>query len=57
MSFVNSICTVRGGTHVNSVADRICSRIVEDIKRKHKKLKLKIRNFQIKNNLWIFLNS
>ncbi len=48
VSFVNSICTTRGGTHVNSVTDRICSSIIAEVKKKHKKLNLKIKNFQIK---------
>ena len=48
VSFVNSICTIRGGTHVNSVTDRICTSIIVEVKKKYKKLKLKIKNFQIK---------
>lgn len=51
VSFVNSICTIRGGTHVNSVTDRICTNIIQEVKKKHKKLKLKIKNFQIKQQL------
>ena len=41
VSFVNSICTIRGGTHVNHVTDQICSKLMEIIKKKHKKLEIK----------------
>jgi DNA topoisomerase II len=55
VSFVNGICTIKGGTHVNYVTDQIVERISEHVKKKHKDLKLKAP--QIKQNLWIFVNS
>jgi DNA topoisomerase II len=24
VSFVNSVCTIKGGTHVNAVVDQVC---------------------------------
>ena len=54
VSFVNNICTSRGGTHCNYIADQIVKRISEIIQRKHKKLNIKPA--QIKNNLWLFIN-
>ncbi len=54
VSFVNSICTSRGGSHVNYVTEQITEKILETIKKKHKDLNLK--PFQVKNHLWIFLN-
>lgn len=47
VSYVNSICTIRGGTHVNYIADQIVAKIHETIKKKHKDLK-NIKPFQIK---------
>lgn len=35
-SFVNSICTSRGGTHVSAIVDQLTERISEQIKKKHK---------------------
>lgn len=54
-SFVNSINTLRGGTHVNYIADQVSAKILEHMKKKHKNTKIK--QFQIKNHLWIFVNS
>lgn len=39
-SFVNSICTSKGGTHVNAIVDQITEKIAESIKKKNK-VKLK----------------
>lgn len=55
VSFVNSICTVKGGTHVGHVADQIATRIGEHVAKKDKKVKVK--PFQIKNQLSLFVNS
>ena len=55
VSFVNSICTTRGGTHVNHVADLLVEQLLEEIKKKNKKLQIKPP--VIKNNLWVFVNS
>ena len=54
VSFVNGICTSKGGTHVNYIIDQIIERIAETIKKKAKDIKL--NNNQIKQNIWIFLN-
>ncbi|EME32653.1 DNA topoisomerase II [Galdieria sulphuraria] len=53
VSFVNSIWTMKGGTHVNHIVDQIISKVNEHIEKKHKGLKLK--PFQIKNHLWVFV--
>ncbi len=55
VSFVNSICTVKGGTHVNYVTDQLVKAITEKIKKKDKNCNLKPH--QIKSHLWIFVNS
>ena len=54
VSFVNGICTSKGGTHVNYILDQILERILETIKKKAKDIKL--NSNQIKQNIWVFLN-
>ena len=41
VSFVNSICTTKGGTHVNYIADQIVSNIMKAVVKKNKKLQVK----------------
>ena len=55
VSFVNSICTSRGGTHVNFITDQLVEKIQEKLLKKDKKLNVK--PFQIKAHLWIFVNA
>ena len=38
VSFVNSICTTKGDTHVNYACDKIINRILECINKKNKDL-------------------
>lgn len=55
VSFVNSIATTSGGTHVNYVADQICNKLAEIVKKKNKggaTLKL----HQIRNHIFLFVN-
>ena len=54
VSFVNGICTSKGGTHVNYILDQILDRILDTIKKKAKDIKLNTN--QIKQNIWVFLN-
>lgn len=54
VSFVNGICTTKGGTHVTHVADQIIQSIAELVQKKFKKIEVK--NNQIKQHLWIFVN-
>ena len=56
MSFVNSICTSKGGTHVNYVTDPIVEKLMEVIKKKKEK-GMNIKSFQVKNQLWVFVNA
>jgi len=55
VSFVNSICTIKGGTHVNYIADQIVTQLIEAVKKKDKK-GAPVKPFQAKNHLWIFVN-
>ena len=54
VSFVNSINTYKGGTHVAYVADQIVSEIVDAVKKKNKAAPVK--PFQVKNHLFVFVN-
>lgn len=55
ISFVNAICTYKGGSHVNFVADKIANYLAKIIEKKNKG-GVKINNRQIKNHLCIFIN-
>ena len=55
VSFVNSICTSRGGSHVDYIANQIVDKVGEAVAKKNK-AKLQIKPHQIKSNLWIFVN-
>ena len=54
MSFVNSIATTKGGTHVNYVVDQIVEKVMEAVTKKNKAAPVK--PFQVKNHLRIFIN-
>jgi len=54
ISFVNSIATTSGGTHVDYISNQIVDRISEVLKKKHKNSSVK--PFQIRNNMFIFIN-
>lgn len=54
VSFVNSISTSKGGTHVNHVVEQLIDPILEAIKKKDKTLDIK--PIHIKNNMFIFIN-
>jgi DNA topoisomerase-2 len=54
MSFVNSIATTKGGTHINYVADQIVTKVLEVVNKKNKAIPVK--PFQVKNHLRLFVN-
>lgn len=55
VSFVNSIATSSGGTHVNYIADQICDKLEEIVNKKNKG-GLKLKKAQIKNHIFLFVN-
>jgi len=55
VSFANSISTIKGGTHVAYIADQIAKNLVTAIQKKNKAATVKPA--QIKNHIWIFVNS
>eukprot|EP00741_Cyanophora_paradoxa_P022019 tig00021433_g21256.t1 len=54
VSFVNSISTSKGGTHVNYVSDQVTGKLLEAVNKKVKGIQLK--NHQVKNYLFVFIN-
>ncbi|QRV90959.1 DNA topoisomerase 2 [Ceratobasidium sp. AG-Ba] len=55
ISFVNSIATTKGGTHVNMIAEQISKNLIAGIEKKNKNAKVKPQ--AIKNHMWVFVNS
>lgn len=54
ISYVNGICTFKGGLHVDHVMNQLVNGIQSHIKKKNKKLN--VRNSMIRDNLTIFLD-
>ncbi|KAL9109718.1 MAG: hypothetical protein Q9227_005587 [Pyrenula ochraceoflavens] len=55
VSFVNSIATTSGGTHVNYISDQICTRLAEVVKKRNKG-GAALKTNQIRNHIFIFVN-
>lgn len=55
VSFVNSIWTIRGGTHVNAVVKKISDHVTPIIKKKNKGTEVKPT--MIQNSMFLFINS
>jgi DNA topoisomerase-2 len=55
VSFVNSINTLKGGKHVDMIANQIAKRIIKNLESKKKTSTLKASH--IKDNLWIFVKA
>ncbi|EXJ88011.1 DNA topoisomerase II [Capronia coronata CBS 617.96] len=56
VSFVNSIATTSGGTHVNYVADQIVNRLMDVVKKKNKG-GAALKPNQIRNHIFVFVNA
>ncbi|KKY29190.1 putative dna topoisomerase ii [Phaeomoniella chlamydospora] len=56
VSFVNSISTTSGGTHVNYVADQIVAKLAEVVKKRNKG-GAQLKPNQIRNHIFVFVNS
>ena len=57
VSFVNSIATTSGGTHVNYIADQICNKLIDVVKKKKDKTGAQLKPAQIRNHLFVFVNA
>ena len=55
VSFVNSISTTSGGSHVNYIADQICEKLEEIVNKKNKG-GVKLKKAQIRNHIFLFVN-
>ncbi|KAI5176485.1 DNA topoisomerase II, partial [Pancytospora epiphaga] len=54
VSFVNSIATTKGGTHVAHVLDQLTELVIEAIKKKEKALDIK--SVHVKTSMFLFIN-
>jgi len=54
VSFVNSICTTKGGQHANYVADKVINKLAAVVKRKNKGEEVK--GHFIKNHIAVYVN-
>ncbi|XP_031273762.1 DNA topoisomerase 2 [Pistacia vera] len=55
VSFVNAISTIKGGTHVDCVANQIANHVMAVVNKKNKNANIKAHN--VKNHLWVFVNA
>ncbi|CRH03817.1 DNA topoisomerase II, putative [Plasmodium relictum] len=55
VSFVNSICTTKGGSHVNYIVDQLLNALSKKANAKNKG-GMEIKSGHIKNHLWVFVN-
>ncbi|KAH9963556.1 DNA topoisomerase [Russula dissimulans] len=55
VSFANSISTIKGGSHVNYIADQIAKNLITAITKKNKAATIKLP--KIKEHMWIFVNA
>eukprot|EP00752_Nemacystus_decipiens_P012396 g10983.t1 len=53
VSYVNAICTIKGGTHVECVANQVVAKLMPVLKRKNKS---EVKGHFIKNHLCVFVN-
>jgi DNA topoisomerase-2 len=56
VSFVNSIATTSGGTHVNYIADQIIDKLLDVVKKKNAK-GAALKSGQIRNHIFLFVNA
>lgn len=63
VSFVNGVCTINGGKHVEYIANQIARKLCDLVnnkgakKTKDKKKDTGIKSQHVKNNLWVFVKS
>ena len=55
VSFVNSIATIKGGTHVDYVTNQITNFVMGIVNKKNKNANIKAHT--VKNHLWVFVNA
>ncbi|CAL5213936.1 unnamed protein product [Lathyrus oleraceus] len=55
VSFVNSIATIKGGTHVDYITNQITTYVMNKVNKKKKDANVKAHT--VKNHLWVFVNA
>jgi len=55
VSFVNSINTIKGGTHVTHVTDQFVESILDKVNKKNRG-GMEIKPFHVRSHLWVFVN-
>ncbi|KAH7527866.1 hypothetical protein FEM48_Zijuj05G0012000 [Ziziphus jujuba var. spinosa] len=55
VSFVNSIATIKGGTHVDYITNQITNHVMNVVNKKNKNANVKAHN--VKNYLWVFVSA
>lgn len=55
VSFVNSIATIKGGTHVDYITGQITNYVMNFVNKKNKNANVKAHN--VKSYLWVFVNA
>lgn len=55
VSFVNSIATIKGGTHVDYITNQITNHVINIVNKKNKNANLKAH--AVKSHLWVFVNA
>ena len=56
VSFVNSIATTKGGTHVSHVADQVVEKVLEFMKKKHKGMEKSLKPAHVKAHMKVCSN-
>ncbi|KKK13485.1 DNA topoisomerase 2 [Aspergillus rambellii] len=56
VSFANAIATTSGGSHVNYIADQICTKLADAVKKKNKN-GATLKTAQIRNHIFLFVNA
>ena len=56
VSFVNSIATTSGGTHVNYIADQVSNKLLDVVKKRKNNKAASLKTSQIRNHIFIFVN-
>ncbi|GLJ21974.1 hypothetical protein SUGI_0411630 [Cryptomeria japonica] len=57
VSFVNGIATIKGGTHVDYIANQIATYLINVAKKKNKNAAATLKPHAVKNHLWVFVNA
>lgn len=55
VSYVNSICTTKGGQHVNYIVDQITAKLIHTVKKKNKGEEVKASH--VKNHIAVYVNA